>query len=154
VSNAAVAMADGINANLARRWVLEAERRGGGALAKTSTDAVVGAFVPVQCKRAADFASSAGGARYTLPMKDGERPSFKNGLDSQQGSHEVMCKLCRRHLLHHNEQRGSATGASCLSWLRGREHHPHPDQQHPPIAPVVRARGCTMRPTPNGQVVS
>lgn len=37
VSSAAVAMAHGINANLARRWVLESERRGGGALVKTSS---------------------------------------------------------------------------------------------------------------------
>jgi transposase len=48
VSNAGVALAHGINANLARRWVLEAERRGGGALVKTSTSAVAAAFVPVQ----------------------------------------------------------------------------------------------------------
>lgn len=48
VSNAAVAMAHGINANLARRWVLEAERRDGSALVKTSTKAVAAAFVPVQ----------------------------------------------------------------------------------------------------------
>ena len=48
VSIAAVAMAHGVNANLARRWVLEAERRGGGALARTANSAVVAAFVPVQ----------------------------------------------------------------------------------------------------------
>ena len=48
VSNAAVAMAHGINANLAHRWVLEAGRRGGGASVKASTNAVAAAFVPVQ----------------------------------------------------------------------------------------------------------
>jgi len=48
VSNAAVALAHGINANLARRWVVEAERRGGGTSVKASTNAVAAAFVPVQ----------------------------------------------------------------------------------------------------------
>jgi transposase len=48
VSIAAVAMAHGVNANLARRWVLEAERRGGGALATAATSAVPTAFVAVQ----------------------------------------------------------------------------------------------------------
>ena len=48
VSIAAVAMANGVNSNLARRWVLEAERRVGGALATTASSAVPIAFVPVQ----------------------------------------------------------------------------------------------------------
>jgi transposase len=48
VSNAAVAMAHGLNPNLARRWVREAERRGGGALVKATNSAVPTAFVPVQ----------------------------------------------------------------------------------------------------------
>jgi len=48
VSNAAVALAHGINANLARRWVLEAERRGGGALVGAANSAVPTTFVPVQ----------------------------------------------------------------------------------------------------------
>ena len=48
VSIAAVALAHGVNANLAHRWVLEAERRGGGVLVKTSTSAAAAAFVPVQ----------------------------------------------------------------------------------------------------------
>lgn len=48
VSNAAVAMAHGLNPNLARRWVREAERRGGGALVKAANGAVSTAFVPVQ----------------------------------------------------------------------------------------------------------
>ena len=48
VSIAAVAMAHGVNANLARRWVLEAERRGGGVLVSPANDAVAIAFVPVQ----------------------------------------------------------------------------------------------------------
>jgi transposase len=48
VSNAAVAMAHGLNPNLARRWVREAERRGGGALVKAANSAVPTAFVPVQ----------------------------------------------------------------------------------------------------------
>ena len=47
VSNAAVAMAHGINANLARRWVLQAER-GNGALVKAANVSVPSAFVPVQ----------------------------------------------------------------------------------------------------------
>jgi len=41
-------MAHGVNANLARRWVVQAERRGGGALARAANSAVVAAFVPVQ----------------------------------------------------------------------------------------------------------
>lgn len=47
VSNAAVALAHGINANLARRWVVEADRRGdGAAIAPVST--ATATFVPVQ----------------------------------------------------------------------------------------------------------
>ena len=48
VSNAAVAMAHGLNPNLARRWVREAERRGGGALVKAANSAGPAAFVPLQ----------------------------------------------------------------------------------------------------------
>jgi len=48
VSSAAMAMAHGINANLARRWVLDAERRGGGAFVGAVSGAVATAFVPVQ----------------------------------------------------------------------------------------------------------
>ena len=51
VSIAATAMAHGINSNLARRWVLEAERRGGGALATTASSAAPIAFVPVELPR-------------------------------------------------------------------------------------------------------
>lgn len=48
VSSAAVAMAHGLNSNLARRWVREAEQRGGGALVKAANSAAPTAFVPVQ----------------------------------------------------------------------------------------------------------
>ena len=48
VSIAAVAMANGVNANLARRWVVDAERRGSGALARTASGAVPTTFVPLQ----------------------------------------------------------------------------------------------------------
>ena len=48
VSSAAVAMAHGVNANLARRWVLDAERRGGSLLVRAANSAVPTAFVPVQ----------------------------------------------------------------------------------------------------------
>ena len=48
VSIAAVVMANGVNANLARRWVLAAERRSGGVLVSPANDAVPIAFVPVQ----------------------------------------------------------------------------------------------------------
>jgi len=41
-------MAHGVNSNLARRWVLESERRGGGALATATSRAVPTAFVAVQ----------------------------------------------------------------------------------------------------------
>lgn len=45
VSIAAVAMAHGVNANLARRWIVQAEQRGGAHLAP---GAVVQAFIPVR----------------------------------------------------------------------------------------------------------
>lgn len=48
VSSAAVAMAHGLNPNLARRWVREAERCDGGVLVKAANGAVPTAFVPVQ----------------------------------------------------------------------------------------------------------
>ena len=47
VSSAAVAMAHGLNPNLARRWVREAEQ-GSGVLVKAANSAVPTAFVPVQ----------------------------------------------------------------------------------------------------------
>ena len=46
VSIAAVAMANGVNANLARRWVVNAERRNGAQLATTASVAPM-AFVPL-----------------------------------------------------------------------------------------------------------
>ena len=48
VSIAAVAMANGVNANLARRWVVDAERRGAGVLASLASSAVPTTFVPLQ----------------------------------------------------------------------------------------------------------
>jgi transposase len=48
VSIAAVAMANGVNANLARRWVVDVERRSGGALARAAGGAVPTTFVPLQ----------------------------------------------------------------------------------------------------------
>jgi transposase len=48
VSNAAVAMSHGINPNLARRWVRDAEQRAGGVLVKPANGAIPAAFVPVQ----------------------------------------------------------------------------------------------------------
>ena len=47
VSKAAVAMAHGINANLARRWVVEAEGRGG-STSVAPLNRAAPAFVPVQ----------------------------------------------------------------------------------------------------------
>jgi transposase-like protein len=47
VSSAAVAMAHGINANLARRWVLQAER-GDGVLVGAANTRGPSTFVPVQ----------------------------------------------------------------------------------------------------------
>ena len=47
VSNAAVAMAHGINANLARRWVAQAEQINKSRLTSPANQAVA-AFVPVQ----------------------------------------------------------------------------------------------------------
>ena len=48
VSIAAVAMANGVNANLARRWVVDVERRSSGALARAAGSAVPTTFVPLQ----------------------------------------------------------------------------------------------------------
>ena len=49
VSAAALAMANGVNANLARRWVVEATRRGDVVVApKAARGAVAGAFVALQ----------------------------------------------------------------------------------------------------------
>ena len=41
-------MANGVNANLARRWVVDVERRSGGALARAAGGAVPTTFVPLQ----------------------------------------------------------------------------------------------------------
>lgn len=48
VSNAAVAMAHGINPNLARRWVRNAEQGAGAVLVKPAKSTIPAAFVPVQ----------------------------------------------------------------------------------------------------------
>ncbi len=49
VSIAAVAMANGVNANLARRWVVEAERHVSGQLATTcARDVAPPSFLPLQ----------------------------------------------------------------------------------------------------------
>ena len=48
MSNAAVAMAHGINPNLARRWVRDAESRDAGMLVKLANGAIPGVFVPLQ----------------------------------------------------------------------------------------------------------
>ena len=48
VSAAAMAMANGVNANLARRWVVEAERRGDVVAPKATSGALASAFVPLQ----------------------------------------------------------------------------------------------------------
>ena len=47
MSNAAVAMAHGLNANLVRRWVQEAERRAAGLPVKAAHRAAPKSFVPV-----------------------------------------------------------------------------------------------------------
>ena len=47
VSISAVAMAHGINSNLARRWVIAAERRGGGQSPALFPGAAAATFVPV-----------------------------------------------------------------------------------------------------------
>lgn len=48
VSNAAVAMAHGLNPNLARRWVREAERRAAGVPVNATASGAPRAFVPAQ----------------------------------------------------------------------------------------------------------
>ena len=48
VSMAAVAMANGVNANLARRWVVDAERRDPGVVVTSARGTVASAFVPLQ----------------------------------------------------------------------------------------------------------
>ena len=53
VSIAAVAMANGVNANLARRWLIDGERRDGARLGRSaSTAAVPPVFVPLQLQPA------------------------------------------------------------------------------------------------------
>ncbi len=41
-------MTHGVNANLVRRWVIDAERSSSGALARTANSAVPTTFVPLQ----------------------------------------------------------------------------------------------------------
>lgn len=48
VSIAAVAMANGVNANLARRWVRDAEQHASGALTRAANGTVTAAFVPLR----------------------------------------------------------------------------------------------------------
>ena len=48
VSIAAVAMANGVNANLARRWVIDSERRRSDAPAGTDSGGVPTTFVPLK----------------------------------------------------------------------------------------------------------
>jgi len=48
VSIAAVAMAHGVNANLVRRWLVEAQRRGEGQLQGSQSAAAPAAFVPLR----------------------------------------------------------------------------------------------------------
>jgi transposase-like protein len=48
VSIAAVAMAHGVNANLARRWVIDTERHRGGASTSADSGAVPSTFMPLQ----------------------------------------------------------------------------------------------------------
>jgi len=43
-----MAMANGVNANLVRRWVVDAERRGGGALVKAASGTAASTFVPLE----------------------------------------------------------------------------------------------------------
>jgi transposase len=52
VSTAAIALANGLNANLARRWVAETSQRGGTGLSKTATTLAPvhtsSAFIPIK----------------------------------------------------------------------------------------------------------
>ena len=48
VSAAAAAIANGVNANLARRWVVEAQQRGDMVGPRAAIGAVASAFVPLQ----------------------------------------------------------------------------------------------------------
>ena len=56
---AAVAMANGVNANLARRWVVNAERRSGAQLATTLSAVAPMAFVPLGLPHAAPASAPA-----------------------------------------------------------------------------------------------
>ena len=58
VSIAAVAMANGVNANLTRRWVVAAERRSGGQLAVAAGAVAPTVFVPLTLPPAAPAASA------------------------------------------------------------------------------------------------
>lgn len=57
VSTAAIALANGLNANLVRRWIVESSHGGGSGRAKAATTGALGhcnpAFVPVRLERLA-----------------------------------------------------------------------------------------------------
>ena len=59
VSIAAVAMAHGINSNLARRWVIAAERRGGGQSPALFPGAAAATFIPVSVAQTVEGSSGA-----------------------------------------------------------------------------------------------
>jgi transposase len=67
VSNAAVAMAHGLNPNLARRWVREAERRAGGMPVMAAPRAAPKSFVPVQIQTPAQLPAPTGATAATAP---------------------------------------------------------------------------------------
>jgi len=88
VSIAAVAMANGVNANLARRWLINGERRDGARLGRAaSTAAVPPVFVPLQLQPA------------------------------ESAPADIRIEL-RRGATVINMSRPSAAAADCAAWMR------------------------------------
>jgi len=108
MSSAAVAMAHGINPNLARRWVRAAEQRTGGvpgkAIAKVKPKTKPSAFVPVQL---------AGPAPASFPDKFPKHPT----PSSVAAPADIRIEL-RRGPLAISVSWPSAAAAQCAAWLR------------------------------------
>jgi len=108
VSTAAVAMAHGINANLARRWVQMAEGRGAGvpakAAAKSKPKTKPSAFVPMQL---------AGPAPTNFPDKI---PAHSSTALASAAPADIRVEL-RRGALAISVSWPSAAASQCAAWL-------------------------------------
>lgn len=102
MSNAAVAMAHGINPNLARRWVREAELRAAGLPVKASHRAAPKSFVPVHIQASAQ----------ALPASSAEAASVASAAPS-----DIRVELRRGpHVI--NVSWPCSAAAQCAAWLK------------------------------------